>query len=762
MEINLTFEEQIAVLKLSGKLDSNGAVSLDGQSKDLINKSIYWIIDLTQIEYLSSSGIRSILKCERLVKQKNGVIYWIIKTDFVHKVLEMSGILLELKVMESISSALEKIKQIGIKSQLQSEKIINNRNYNIISASEEKCTIKIWGGDSKIIGKNITADDLSPICLKDLGLAFGIGGIGNDSSQAYQSMGLFISSEKFLGIMPYMENSIFDFISTENPSETFAFISKAVSFSGLPSINVQAKENLKTSLKELLDDISIIAEECFKKPNRSLGIAILSQGKPGENNTSLILGTAVNLNIKQSWHPRHDISNDLEDSKMSAEISFKNCRLYFEDAQEINSSAKLPSDILTKCIDFEGNIKIDEIDLQSEIYNPLIWIYIPSSIVNGFNDILKIEAPESANFQKDWKIIFQILYPESSRIILEPLPGGFMAKTFRVTSFDKNSRRMLPTVTKISTIEITRREEAAFRNYVQNFILNNSTSIMGYTNFGSWGGLKYNFLGITGTDTKLTWLYDIYITRPTKELIPIFDNIYTKILKSWYGQPKWEPVYLYRDHSPLRIFKNLFKDAEEQLGVSPETEKIFCEELGRELPNPMHFLKYEYPKRENQPFLWYTSITHGDLNMRNILIDEKDNIYIIDFSETWSRNIVSDFARLEPVLKLEIPEIKTESQLKDMLRFEEGLASVKTIDEIPPFIYNSSDEKVRKAYEIICLLRKYASTVTIFEKDIRPYLIAMLEWTYSNISYINISTLIKKYALYSAALIVNQIMELER
>ena len=53
-------------------------------------------------------------------------------------------------------------------------------------------------------------------------------------------------------------------------------------------------------------------------------------------------------------------------------------------------------------------------------------------------------------------------------------------------------------------------------------------------------------------------------------------------------------------------------------------------------------------------------------------MDERDNIYVIDFSETRPRNIVSDFARLEPILKFELMPIENEADLRQMLQFERG------------------------------------------------------------------------------------------
>jgi hypothetical protein len=62
---------------------------------------------------------------------------------------------------------------------------------------------------------------------------------------------------------------------------------------------------------------------------------------------------------------------------------------------------------------------------------------------------------------------------------------------------------------------------------------------------------------------------------------------------------------------------------------------------------------------------------------------------------------------------------------------------------------------------MICRIRQYAKTVVIFENDIIPYLLAMLEWVYPIVIYRQMTPYGKKAALYSAALIVDQIKRLE-
>ena len=168
-------------------------------------------------------------------------------------------------------------------------------------------------------------------------------------------------------------------------------------------------------------------------------------------------------------------------------------------------------------------------------------------------------------------------------------------------------------------------------------------------------------------------------------MVRLVDTLFTRVLKPWYGQPRWEPVALYAEHDPRRLFPTLCEAAAQVLGVSADAERLPCPELGTDILNPSYFLQHEFPRRRQRSRLWYTSICHGDLNMQNVLLDERENIYVIDFSETRPRNIVSDLARLEPIVKFEMVKIDDAVALRQMLEFEKGLISSKTLHQKPPF-----------------------------------------------------------------------------
>ena len=348
------------------------------------------------------------------------------------------------------------------------------------------------------------------------------------------------------------------------------------------------------------------------------------------------------------------------------------------------------------------------------------------------------------------------------RVVLAPLTGGYSAITFQVTSYDREGRKTAPTVLKISSLAFTDREEQAYHRHVEKFILNNSTVIMGRATRGEYAGLRYNFLGITGSEGGLSWLADHYVRRPVEEVIPLFDTLFSNILKPWYGQPRAEVIRPYAEHNPLKLFPAILEDAEKHLGITPEAETMPCPELGLELPNPYRFLKTGYAERRSFGCSWYTSVIHGDLNLNNILLDERENLYVIDFSETRVGDVVSDFARLEPLLKLQMTRLETSSDLTQLLEFELALAEAKSMADIPRFDYRGDDPMVEKSYRILCLLRRYADRVTLFEEDLRPYLLGVLQWTYPIVSFRQATPLLRRLSALSAGIIVRQILQLEK
>ena len=105
--------------------------------------------------------------------------------------------------------------------------------------------------------------------------------------------------------------------------------------------------------------------------------------------------------------------------------------------------------------------------------------------------------------------------------------------------------------------------------------------------------------------------------------------------------------------------------------------------------------------------------------------------------------------------------IDSSEELRQLLIFEQGLLSATALDQVPPNKYPGSNPAVEKAYEVIKLARWLANKATIFETDMIPYWLALLEWTLPVVVYRQCTASQKRYAAYSAGLIVEAIARAE-
>ena len=723
MKTWVRLERSVPVLTIDGRLDARGAAAFNDVWKTLPPEASHVVLDLTGVDYLSSIGIGSLVSAERMLRERHGGTILAGLTAFVARVLQTTGLLREFQHASDVPTAIEIALAAKAARDAHTEHTVEGRIYRMSPASTEACILELWG-DYEALPEthgsvfSILQDQSprSPISatLGELGFAFGEGGFGYTANSS--CIGPFVAAGTFAGVLPASE-SISDFVISGQPQEVELSISRAIGFSGPPSFEIDVSAPAAATVRTILADSAALLGGRAGSALSVIGFVMRATGGRG----MLLVG------------------------------------LFSPDLENIYGNGLLYSAAPTPKPEVEDLKQVCEVDPLSAFTAASIWLYLPRGLRLGVEKRLKIQVEDSVPLEEDWTHIIRSLYREYSRVTLSQLTGGYMAKTFRVTGYDREGRRVLPTVLKISTDELIRREEEAHRAYVEKFILNNSTTIMGTARAGSWAALRYNFLGISGPDAKLIWLREYYQSRPTEAVLMLLHRLYTQILKPWYGQPRWEPICLYADHTPLRLFPKLCEHAERDFGFSSEQETIDCSELGITLTNPFRFLQNEYPKRSGRAQLWYQGINHGDLSLRNILVDETENLYVIDFSETRPRNIVSDFARMETILKFEMTRLDTADDLARMTEFEQGLAEAGSLAEVPRNRYRGDDPLVEKAYSVICRLRNYANTVTLFETDIVPYWLALLEWTFSVLSY-DLPPLRRKLAAYSAAILCGRLL----
>ena len=108
MKIIVAQESGVALIQISGSLDSltcdEGQVVFDEQLK---NNQVRMVVDLSQVDYLSSAGLRVLLSALKNARERGGDLYLVGLQDSVRKVLNLAGFTSIFKIFPTIAEAID-------------------------------------------------------------------------------------------------------------------------------------------------------------------------------------------------------------------------------------------------------------------------------------------------------------------------------------------------------------------------------------------------------------------------------------------------------------------------------------------------------------------------------------------------------------------------------------------------------------------------------------------------------------------------------
>ena len=110
MEILEKKQNDISIFKLNGRLDSNTSPGFEKKIFDSIEDgSRSMVLDFGQLDYISSAGLRVILKATKAFKKNQGEILLCALEDYVREVFEISGFDTFLPIYPTLDAALQKL-----------------------------------------------------------------------------------------------------------------------------------------------------------------------------------------------------------------------------------------------------------------------------------------------------------------------------------------------------------------------------------------------------------------------------------------------------------------------------------------------------------------------------------------------------------------------------------------------------------------------------------------------------------------------------
>jgi anti-sigma B factor antagonist len=108
MEIIEDKENAISIFKLNGRLDSNTSQGFEKKIFQAITDgSKHMVIDFKDLDYISSAGLRVILKATKALKREDGRIMLCSMQDYVKEVFEIAGFDSFLPIVPNLEDALK-------------------------------------------------------------------------------------------------------------------------------------------------------------------------------------------------------------------------------------------------------------------------------------------------------------------------------------------------------------------------------------------------------------------------------------------------------------------------------------------------------------------------------------------------------------------------------------------------------------------------------------------------------------------------------
>ena len=106
MVIKITTEEGVKVISIEGRLDTNTSKEANNELTKLVDEGkTKLIIDLSNLDYISSSGLRILLALSKEIKALKGEMRICGLNETVKEVFEISGFTMILKVLKTIEEA---------------------------------------------------------------------------------------------------------------------------------------------------------------------------------------------------------------------------------------------------------------------------------------------------------------------------------------------------------------------------------------------------------------------------------------------------------------------------------------------------------------------------------------------------------------------------------------------------------------------------------------------------------------------------------
>ncbi|MCX6271578.1 MAG: STAS domain-containing protein [Bacteroidetes bacterium] len=249
LEITKKDRDGIQVLEIAGRLDAHWADHLGNVlDQEIMNGNYHLCLDLKDTNYISSAGIRLLVRVVKKMKEINGLFYILEASEIVASTLGMVGMLHLIAKPD---------KTIVDNRKTKKQEILSDTAWNILTSfpGGKKMESRFWGDPAAFTGGKLYDQDFHFLPFSGKSYGIGLGAIGNQKEEVLERAGEFLALGPALMFKPADGRSKPDyFIGYTNQSPGMSVL-YGMAFEGEPSHRVDfesSDKNEGTSFSELL------------------------------------------------------------------------------------------------------------------------------------------------------------------------------------------------------------------------------------------------------------------------------------------------------------------------------------------------------------------------------------------------------------------------------------------------------------------------------------------------------------------------------
>jgi len=300
---------------------------------------------------------------------------------------------------------------------------------------------------------------------------------------------------------------------------------------------------------------------------------------------------------------------------------------------------------------------------------------------NRVKDKTSLQSQIAAEFED---LLCRLFY-QAKGIMVQPLTGGYSGSgVLRVQPFytvDHTTGGGYEVVVKFGDGSGIKDEYTNFIKYVQPFLGGGrNTTAFGLRRTAHLGGIIYSLLG-TLINRQVEDFGEFYQHHDVSAIEKVLNSVFDDTCRVWYA-----------NRGPLEAL-NLTTDYQWLIGGEPvELEHMVVEEFRDiEVGERLSFEQLRSERTFTNPWrvahkhtlirTTFRCITHGDLHQHNLLVDDDEQVWMIDFGYTGESHILRDVAMLDSAVRFQLLT-SHEADLQERLQMEEALCGIGRFSQI--------------------------------------------------------------------------------